>query len=218
MRIKISGNIVENDNPNKTNYNHEIYSMILTNISTERAKRIHEKKRFKRLFTFSDVYINKDKLHLYISGHDELIKDFINNIMFNQMVRIGDKVVVITSIEPLENQLKEKECYIFKTKFIVNEKENDKVCLSKDEEYIKKRISDIIRDKYNEMNNSSINDNLNVKIIKVRHTYTKYKDHHLNSYKAMLQISGNKDLINLMYNLGVGENTASGHGFVWEVA
>lgn len=217
MRIKISGNIVENDNPNKTNYNHEIYSMILTNISTERAKRIHEKRRFKRLFTFSDVYINKDKLHLYISGQDELIKDFINNIMFNQMVRIGDKVVVITSIEPLENQLKEKECYTFKTKFIVNEKEDDKVCLSKDEEYIKKRISDIIRDKYNETNGSNINDNLNVKIIKTRHTYTKYKDHHLNSYKATLQVSGNKDLINLMYNLGVGENTASGHGFVWEV-
>jgi CRISPR-associated endoribonuclease Cas6 len=218
MRIKLQGTIIEGQTSIKTSYNHEMYSMILTNISTERAIRIHEKKRFKRLFTFSNLYIVDNKVHFYVSGQDELIKDFINCIMFNQIIRIGDRVINITNIEPLKNLLETKQEYIFKSNFIVNEMENNKVCLSKNNDYIIKRISDIARDKYKEIFNEEIQDKLNVEIIKSKHKYTRYKNHYLNSYQMLLKIKGDKRLIDLIYNLGIGENTASGHGFVWEVS
>lgn len=211
------GQLIENINPKKTNYNHEIYSMFITNVSMERAKRIHEKKRFKRLFTFSNLYIKDNEIHFYVSGQDEIIKDFINCIMFNQIVRIGDKVVTITNIEPLVNKLNEKQEYILKSNFIVNEMENGKVCLSKNKDYITRRISEIIKDKYKEIYQEDIQSNLEVEILKYKHKYTKYKDHHLNSYDSILKVRGDKRLIDLLYNVGVGENTASGHGFVWEV-
>jgi len=218
MRINLQGTIIEGQSSIKTNYNHEMYSMILTNISTERANYIHEKKRFKRLFTFSNLYISDNKVHFYVSGQDELIKDFINCIMFNQMVRVGDRVISITNIEPMKNSLETKKEYIFKSNFIVNQKENDRVCLSKDMGYVMKRISDIVKDKYKEIYKEEINENLNVEILNSKQKYTKYKDHHLNSYQATLKVRGNKKLIDLLYNVGIGENTASGHGFVWEVS
>lgn len=218
MRIKLQGVVIEGQSSNKINYNHEMYSMILTNINTERAKRIHEKKKFKRLFTFSSLYIIDNRVHFYVSGQDELIKDFINCIMFNQIIRIGNRVINITNIEPLQNKLNEKQEYIFKSNFIVNEMENGKVCLSKDKEYIIKRISDIAKDKYKEIYNEDIKNELNIEIINAKHKYTKYKDHHLNSYQTTLKVNGDKRLIDLIYNLGIGENTASGHGFVWEVS
>ena len=31
------------------------------------------------------------------------------------------------------------------------------------------------------------------------------------------KIKGNNKLVNVIYNVGMGENTASGHGFMWEV-
>lgn len=218
MRLKITGKIIEESNTNKTSYKHEMYSMFLTNISTERAKRIHEKKRFKRLFTFSNLYIVDNQVHFYVSGQDELLKDFINCIMFNQIIRIGDKVINITNIEPLKNKLDDKEEYLFKSNFIVNEMENNKVSLSKDNDYIIKRISQIAKDKYKEIFNEEINTNINVEIIKSKHKYTRYKDHYLNSYQSILKLTGDKRLIDLIYNVGIGENTASGHGFVWEVS
>ena len=43
MRLKLTGKIIEEQLSTKTSFNHEMYSMFLTNINTERAKRIHEK-------------------------------------------------------------------------------------------------------------------------------------------------------------------------------
>lgn len=215
MRIKLLGKIIENSNKQKTNYNHEIYSMILSNISTDRATEIHTKKRFKRLFTFSNLYLNKDEVHFYISGEDTLIKDFINGIMFNQMIRIGDKVIYVNNIEQLGDKLN-KDNIVIKTNFIINEMENGKVCLSKDKKYIENRIYQIAKDKYNEIYNKDC-DRLIVDILSMNHKYTKYKNHHINYYRGVIKLSGDKELINLIYNVGIGENTASGHGFVWEV-
>lgn len=217
MRIKLQAKILEKENKSKTNYNHEVYAMILANIDSDKAKNIHAKKRFKRLFTFSDLYINENQIHIYISGDDVLIKNFINNIIFNQIVRIGDMVVAVTNITPLDNELSGKEKYKFKTNFIINDKKDGKVHLSDDMEYIKKRISQIINDKHNEINGTTVKEMLNVDIVKCKHIYTKYKNHHINSYKAIVEVSGNLELINTLYNVGIGENTATGHGFVWEV-
>ena len=69
--------------------------------------------------------------HFYISGEDDFIKDFINGIMRSQLIKIGDKVLNIISIQDISSEIKEKEEYYLKTRFIVNEMENGKVCLSK---------------------------------------------------------------------------------------
>lgn len=217
MRVKIQGTIVEDGCSKDTNYCHEMYSMILFNLSKDNAKIIHEKKRVKRLFTFSKLYINNYDIHFYISGEDKIIKDFINCIMFNQIIRIGDKVINVKNISPLTN-LRKKEEYIFKTDFIINEMKNKKVCLSENKEYIKRRILEIAQDKYKIIYDNENLNGFNIDIMSMKQVYTKYKNHHLNSYKSTIKIVGDYDLINLLYNVGIGENTASGHGFVWEVS
>lgn len=214
MRLLLQGEIIENGNPNKTNYNHEMYGMILTNISTTRAKKIHTKARFKRLFTFSNLYVVNRQAHFYISGEDELIQDFINCIMLNQLVRIGDKVISINNITPLKTKLNANSA-IIKSDFIINEMDNGKVCLSTNLDYISKRIVQIAIDKYKEIYGDELSE-LKAEILKTNKKYTKYKDHHLNSYKGLIKLEGDSRLIDLIYNVGLGENTASGHGFVWE--
>lgn len=217
MRLKLIGKIIEDLDKDNTSLNHETYSMILANINTKMAKRLHTKDRFKRLFTFSRVYINGDSLHLYISGEDNLMKDFINYLMFNQMIRIGNKVILINAINPLKNKVNEKELYTFKANLIVNEKENGKVCLSKDFDYIRKRINEIATDKYKEIYHKDPEGSIETTIIQAKKTYTRYKNHYLNSWKMIFNLKGDYELINLIYNVGIGENTASGHGLMWEV-
>lgn len=217
MRIKVEGEIFENYQTENTRFNHEIYSMILNNLSTDLAKKIHEKKRFKRLFSFTTLYIEGNKAHLYICGEDNLIKDFINNIIKNQVVRIGEIVMSITDIRLLQNELKESENYKFKGNLIVNDKLNGKVHLSENLDYIKTRINQILKDKYYQIYNEKINDNLEIDFDTIERKYVKYKNHHLNSYNVRFNVKGNNKLVNLMYNVGIGENTASGHGFIWRI-
>lgn len=217
MRAKIIGQLIENVNTNKTNYNHEMYSMILANIDTKRASKLHAKTKFKRLFTFTNLYIKNNMAHFYISGEDDFIKDFINGIMRSQLIKIGDKVLNITSIQDISSEIKEKEEYYLKTRFIVNEMENGKVCLSKNKEYIQKRIFEIIKSKYEEIYSTEINEEIKVNLITMNKKFTKYKNHHINSYESVIKIQGSNRLVNLLYNVGIGENTATGHGFVWEV-
>ena len=217
MRVKIEGKIIEQYNYNNFNLNHETYSMILSNINTNRAKKIHAKKRFKRLFTFSKLFANMNNVHLYVSGEDELVKELVNYIMCNQLIRIGDKVISVTNLQPLNIALEKKNSYTFKTNIIVNEMENGRVSLSKDKEYIKKRINEIAKDKYEDIHGRKTNENIEVNIVSSKQRYTRYKNHHLNSYDMVLNLKGSDELINLIYNVGVGENTASGHGLMWEV-
>lgn len=217
MRVKIIGNIIQKNNNGKTNYNHEIYSMILTNISVERAKTIHSKEKFKRLFTFTNLYHENNSIHLYISGEDSLIKDFVNCLMFNQIVRIGDIVVNITNIQPMQNSLIEKEIYTFKSNFVINDMKNGKVHLTEDMNYLKQRIKEVAISKFNEVNNCFKDFDINIDLVDMKHKYTKYKNHHINYYNAKFKLTGGKDLIDFIYNVGIGENTATGHGFMWEV-
>ncbi|MEX0083011.1 CRISPR-associated endoribonuclease Cas6 [Clostridium butyricum] len=217
MRVKIIGNIIQKNNNGKTNYNHEIYSMILTNISVERAKRIHSREKFKRLFTFTNLYRENNSIHLYISGEDSLIKDFVNCLMFNQIVRIGDIVVNITNIQPMQNSLIEKEIYTFKSNFVINDMKNGKVHLTEDMNYLKQRIKEVAISKFNEVNNCFKDFDINIDLVDMKHKYTKYKNHHINYYNAKFKLTGEKDLIDFIYNVGIGENTATGHGFMWEV-
>lgn len=217
MRLKIEGNIIEKTKLNKTNYKHEIYSMILNNLDTIRAEKIHQNKKFYRLFTFSNLYINKNKLHFYIGGEDSLITDFINHVMFNQLIRIDDIVVKIINIQPLNN-LPEKKEYKFKTDIIINISKDNKCVLSNNLDYISDRINIIAKNKYKEIYNEEIRDNINVEFLETKKQFNKYKNHHINSWKSIIKITGNHKLINLIYNVGIGENTGSGHGFMWEVS
>lgn len=217
MRFKLEGKIIEEFDFKETSLNHEIYSMILSNTNTETAKKIHSKKKFKRHFTFSRLYINEKNIHLYIAGEDNLMKELINYMMFNQIIRIGDKVISITNLQPLNNKLKNKEEYNFKTNLIVNEMEDGKVSLSKDFEYIKRRINEIAKAKYKEIYDVDVAESIEVEILSSEKRYIRYKNHHLNSYKMLFKLKGSYELINLIYNVGSGENTASGHGLLWEV-
>jgi len=216
MRLNIKGEIIEKVKPNKTNYKHETYSMILNNLTTEKAQQIHTREKFYRLFTFSNLYINKNKLHFYIGGENKLIDDFIKHIMFNQLIRIDDMVIKITDVIPLEDLPKRKE-YKFKTDLIVNISKDGKCVLSNDLDYVAERLNIIAKNKYKALYGEEINDDIKVEFIEVKKQFDKYKNHHVNSWKSIFKINGSYDLIKLIYNVGIGENTSSGHGFIWEV-
>ena len=193
--------------------------MLLNNLDPEKAKIIHSKQRFLRLFTFSNIYINnKNKqAHFYLSGKDELIKEMVNHLAFNQLIRIDDMVLNIINISLIPD-LNKKEEYTFKTKLIINISQNNKCVLCDNEEYIQKRIIQIALSKAKKLNINTLNKNLQCKIINKKKEYDKYKNHHIESWNCKIKLKGNYELINLLYNVGIGENTASGHGLLWEVA
>lgn len=219
MRIKLVGRVVDKTNQSKTNYKHEVYGMILNKLSPELAKRIHSKEKFYRLLSFSDVYITKYskdniKMHMYIVGEDNIIQDFINHLIFDNWIRIDDMVIEV-KVEALQ-PLQPKEYYNFKTNLIVNISQNNKCVLSDDIGYIESRLKEIALNKAKQLNIRK--DNLDIKVLKYTKKYNKYKNHHIESWKCKLQVKGDYELVNMIYSTtGIGENTASGHGLVWEV-
>ena len=216
MRLKIKGEIIEKTKPKKTNYKHEVYSMILNNLTTNKAQQIHTKQKFYRLFTFSNLYINQKKLHFYIGGEDKLISEVVQHLMFNQLIRIDDMVIKITNIVPLEDLPKRKE-YKFKTDLVVNISKDGKCVLSNDLDYVAERLNIIAKNKYKDLYGEEIKGDIKVEFMEVRKQFNKYKNHHINSWKSIIKVNGDYDLIKLLYNVGIGENTSSGHGFMWEV-
>ena len=106
MRIKVSGDIISKTDQNKTNYNHGIYSMFIAKLDEPLSSDIHnQNSKEYRLFTFSNVYIKDDKFHLYISGADYIILNFIKNIeknnIENPIIRINTEFKDYSSIRKI---------------------------------------------------------------------------------------------------------------------
>lgn len=213
MRIKVEGRIIEKTS-NKTNYTHSTYSMILNNLTPDSAKLMHKKVKRFRFLTFTNIFIMEDKAHFYVAGEDDLINDFIAHLSFNQIVRIGDMVLNVINISPL-SKLKEKEQYLFKTKLIINVNVNGKTTLCDDLSIVKERI---IKNTLTKANKMGIKGNFrDLEIINPKRNIEKYKNGHINSWKCRVRLDCDYEVANLVYNVGVGENTATGHGFLWEV-
>lgn len=215
MRIKIYGQIIEKTKPNKTNYGHEIQSMILNKLSPKTAQRLHKKEKFFRLLTFTNICIDKHQknAHFYISGEDSLINEFIQNIIYDNIIRIDDMVLVV-KIQQLEDLPRKKE-YNFKTKLVVNiyDKEQQKAKLCEDLKMVKEKL---IKNCLTKCNQLGIQGDINIDILNPQKVVNKYKNGHIFSWKCNLKIDGDYDVINTIYNVGIGENTFTGNGFLWE--
>lgn len=211
MRIRIEGKIIEKAKAFKTNYSHEIYAMILNNLNPDTAKNIHSKEKFYRLFTFTNIYIESQKVHFYISGEDSLVKEFISSILANQLIRIDDMVINIISIQPLP-QLTLKDKYNFKSDVIVNIMNNEKTVLSDDVRYMEERLN---RNAINKAKLLGYSGNIEIKIKSPKLSVKKYKNGHIRSWKCILEVQGDYNVINTIYNVGCGENTSTGSGFMW---
>ncbi|MDF2881248.1 MAG: system protein superfamily [Clostridiaceae bacterium] len=214
MRIKISGQIIEKVNQNKMNYTHGIYSMLLNNINSKSAEMLHLKNKEMRLFTFTNVFIKDDNIHFYLTGEDSFVNEFIESVVKNQLIRIEDMVIVVASIEPV-NELVKKDKYLFKTKVIVNIPGKGEERLLSDMEQVALRLKNNAIRKAEKL---GIKGDINFNIINPKRNVEQYKKGHIFSWKCMLEVSGDYDVINAIYNCGAGENTSTGHGFLWEVA
>lgn len=215
MRIKISGDIISKTNINKNNYHHGIYAMILDNIDDKLAKNIHnqDSKEY-RLFTFSNVYIKDNKFHLYISGVDYIINSFIESIEKSNIVRIEDMVLAINRISPCKDIIK-KERYLFKGKIIATEVVNGKKILLVSDESINNKLKFTTQGK---LKSIGVDGDVQFDILKKTIKTSKYRQGtHIKSYDVLLLVSGEYEAIKTIYELGIGENTASGHGLMWEV-
>lgn len=214
MRLKISGEIISKTNINKSNYHHGIYAMILDNLGDQISNQIHNQhSKEYRLFTFSNIYINQHKFHFYISGADYIINNFIENIEKNNIVRVEDMILSINKAS-LCKELIKKDRYLFKGKIIVTEILNRKKRLLTSDEDINNKLKINSQGKLKYM---GIDGDIQFDILKKTIKTSKYRHNaHINSYEVLLLVSGDYDAIKTIYNVGVGENTASGHGLLWE--
>jgi CRISPR/Cas system endoribonuclease Cas6 (RAMP superfamily) len=215
LRIKVSGKIIEKSKPNKRNYSHETQSMILNKLSPKTASELHEKKKFFRFLTFTNICINNNSntAHFYIAGKDELVSEFIQNMIFDNIIKIDDMVIVAKIEQMTELPIKEK--YRFKTKLVVNLYDNElhKPKLCEDMSILKERLIKNTLDKCKQL---GIEGNLDINIINPFKVVDKYKAGHIFSWKCNLEIIGDYDVVNTIYNVGIGENTFTGNGFLWE--
>lgn len=215
MRIKIEAKILSKAS-DLMSYNHEMYSMIVENLSKDIAEKNHAKEKFLRTFTFSGPFLDNKKVHFYMSGEDSIIRNFLSNIINKESFRIGNIDCKLLSILYLD-AVNFNEKLKFKGRIIVNEIKDGEVTLSTDMNFIAKRIPQIIRDKFRQIHGFYPEDTFNVDIISLNKKFCRYKDQYLYSYNMIFTARGSSELIKLMYQLGAGENTASGHGFLWQI-
>lgn len=215
MRIKIIGKIVSKTDLNKTNYSHGIYSMILNVLKPKTSERIHNPNTKEyRLFTFSNIFIKNENFHVYISGEDNLITEMIEGLEKNSMVRIDDMIMVVSKIL-LCPTLPTKEKYLFKGRVITTEPIDGKKSLIENDTKINERLKQNALGKLKEMN---ITGDINFEVLKKSKRVSKYKDNiHHNSWDCLILVSGDYEAIKSIYEVGAGENTATGHGLLWEV-
>lgn len=215
MRIKIQAQIIEKTKPLKTNYSHEIYSMILNQLSTELAQDMHKKEKKFKLLTFTNICINKDLAHFYVAGDDSIVSEFIKYLDFNQLFKIDDMILKVTNISLLPNLVMKDE-YMFKTKVIINTYNHElgKNQLTEDLSILKNRL---IKNSKDKAKTYGFDGDIQIDIINPKQVLTRYKSGHIFSYKCLLKIKADFNIVNTIYNVGIGENTATGHGFMWEV-
>ena len=214
LRIKISGDIISKTNINKNNYHHGTYSMILDNIDDNLSNNIHnqDSKEY-RLFTFSNVYIKGEKFHFYISGVDHIINSFIKNIEKSNIVRIEDMILAVNRIS-ICKELNRKDKYLFKGKIIATEVIDGKKKLLLSDKEINTKLKSVSQGK---LKNMGIEGNIEFEVLKkITRTSLYRKGAHIKSYDVLLLVSGEYEAIKTIYEVGVGENTASGHGLMWE--
>lgn len=215
MRFIVKADIIEKRIHNKNNYKYEIYSMIMNNVESNIANSFHKTNRDFRYLTYSDVYIKENQLHFYVAARDDIVESLIKHLSANLIVRLGDMVIKINKILP-ENQLKNMDKYLFKTNLIVNIAKDGKCILSNEFSYIEKRLKDIAINKARKCGIDK--KDIEFEIINPINKINKYKDGHINSWKCFLKVVGDYELVNFLYSVsGVGENTATGHGLLWEV-
>lgn len=215
MRIKLIGKILSKTDINKTNYSHGIYSMILNMLKPHNAEKIHsQQSREYRLFTFSNIYIKEDNFHLYISGADDIVNEFIAGIEKNNMIRVEDMVLVINKMN-LCPELPKKEKYLFKGRIIATELIYEKKELITNDQGINEKLKKVALGKLKAM---GIEGDINLDILKKIKKVTRYKGQaHISSYESLILVSGDYGAIKAIYDVGIGENTATGHGLLWEV-
>lgn len=215
MRIKVSGNIISKTNLNKNNYHHGTYAMILDNINNNLADEIHDQcsKKY-RLFTFSNIHIKDEKFHFYISGLNSIVTSFIESIEKSNIVRIEDMILAINKISPCKELIK-KDKYLFKGNIIATEVVDGKKKLLVLDKDINSKLKFVSQRKLKSM---GIDANIEFDILKKTIRTSQYRRGvHIKSYNIMLLVSGEYEAIKAIYEVGVGENTASGHGLLWEV-
>lgn len=219
MRIRVDGIIQEKKQEDKRNYTYGIYAMILSKLRNGTAKKYHTKNKEMRLFTFTNVYIyppkeNVQNAHLYIAGEDSIINQFIQGITKNPSMSVDDMIIDAKSISILP-ELPQREKYLFKTKVIINIPLNNKTVLLEDIPLVEKRLrANAIR----KANLLGKHGDIKLKIINPEKCVEKYRKGHIFSWKCFLEVTGDYDVINTIYQCGAGENTASGHGFLWEIS
>ncbi|WP_027409655.1 CRISPR-associated endoribonuclease Cas6 [Anoxybacteroides tepidamans] len=218
MRIKIQGDIVEKTNLEKWNYTHGIYSMIMNHLPHKTAEKFHKKHKFIRLLTFSDIYFtplysNQGTIHFYVAGEDSLIYEFVEAVSKSILVRIEDMVVAIRKIIPLSS-LTKKEKYLFKSKVIINISRNGKTLLLDDIPEVEERLRKNAIHKANLLGKDG---DIKFQLINPVKNVEQYKNGHIFSWKCKLEVQGDYDVVSTIYEVGCGENTATGHGFLFEV-
>jgi CRISPR-associated endoribonuclease Cas6 len=217
MRVKIEGEIVEKVNPDKWAYHHGVYSMIMNQLNPQTAQIFHEENKELRLLSFAGVYFTphfhlEGNVHFYLSGKDSIITEFNVNIDKTRIVRIEDMVIHIKNIILLPS-LVEKEAYLFKSNVIANISKARKNVLLEDIPAVEERLRNNAIKKANMLGKEG---DISIKLIHPVKNVEQYKNGHIFSWKSLLEVKGDYDVVSTIYEVGCGENTATGHGFLFD--
>lgn len=214
MRIKIEAKIIEKSKPNKRNYTHETYSMLINNMSQENAVKFHQNKQDYRYITFTNIFINKDRAHFYVSGKDNLILDLLKHITFVQIVRIDDMVIKIEKVEELPD-LPVRDSYKFKTSVVTYKSTGVGTAFNDNIPCAQNQIANNTKRKAEKLGIKG--EIRSVKLVNTKIAVSKYKSGNIFSHKGQVHIDCDYAIAEMIYNVGLGEKTTTGHGFLWEV-
>lgn len=241
MQIKISF-ISDNNIVLPIHYNRILQGFIYNNIDKNLADFLHEKgyvinNRVFKLFTFSRILTKGKKEGSYLnfgnnielmlaSGVDNFSKSIVNTMIMSNELIIGKNLVKVNNIEMLDTKLEKTSLKVATLSGIVTYSTLTRPDGRKYTNYYQSGNRDferIIKEnlikKYRLINKKEIeNEDFSIKLLgKEMQNIVYYKETIIKGISGSFLLEGNKDLLEIGLNTGLGSRNSQGFGMVREI-
>lgn len=176
-----------------------------------------EKMHIENKFIFSD-----GDIHLYISSHNpDLINEFGSAFLKKGILNISKAILTVKTVELIDLEIDEEQYFVKTVSPIVvmdtlrQNNKNKTVFYHPSNSKYSTKIAKNLKEKYSAITSDvDVSDEKIKKMgfriapLKVKKEIVQYKNISLTAYSGLFAITGNKELIKVAYNLGLGNRSA----------
>lgn len=223
MRVKIKFDVIGGlDNPDKYNRvpNATLHALLMNRLPHEFAKESHKKGNKHCLFTFSSTKIDPNTKigHFIFSSLDKTVEDLIVSLRMDTMFRLGKYVCKLTDIELKEEPDVSNGSVLVRGKLLGSTSDRSRVI--RDKEELTELLEDVANHKLYKL---GLEPNIKISLFKIKDTTSYYEfdgkeEVHFPATYIIANVEGDPESLKTLMKIGMGQNTGTGNGLMWEVS